>query len=784
MPKVPMPENVRIQEQPAPNLKFDPGMTEEMALAGGKQAEDFGNKTFRLGNFLAAEAEAQAKSTNDAVLSNEFYKFNDTVVDLEVNKTIAADGTEIPGYRTQHGADIAQRKSGQMLSDEYLSHFDEKAKTFEANLTNDYQRERFREKASALRSSFYGGLKKHELNELSNFETSAYKAGIQSNYNMMGLNYTNKNALDLGISEIEGATIELGVRQGKSRAESLLDSKAVWGKALIHSASEAIKNGSVDHAEAIMNTYKDRMDADSYASMLNVVKPAIDRRDVDRVIESVVNEKTRSFNPGNMEVSIFPHLINQESTGNQFRPDGMPMISKKGAIGKYQVMPKTGEDVAKSLGIPWDEKLFYATRTGDPIKDKEIENYNQQLGQGYFKMLYKQFDGDLEKSLAAYNSGPGTVKNAVDVAEVNGDGANWKNYLKDFQSADNNEETLKYVSSISSKIKESDKTTSFLDHIPSKLEFREIVMNRLGPDSSGDKKDYAESQLNRWYSDLVDARKKEKDDAFNEAAKILSQTRGDMSKLSLDVLNKLDPVDRPKLQAYAQKEADGLYTTNPVKFSFLMSNDSYLSKLTREGMEKLRTTINAKDMDTLYAKWGLLTGNTGSSEDKDKLARYEDTAKLVDIAIRSAVGREFKGSKDASEVIAREAMIRSINDQVDAHEASTKEKIKPKEKERLINDTMFSRAVENEGFFSNFLRTGRLRNQERMPVLSDNPVAIRMKQEVDDQIPAATIKKYTKEFKEKKGYNPTAIDLLSRYYSDQRDDLKDAVDKIERLKKE
>jgi soluble lytic murein transglycosylase-like protein len=72
---------------------------------------------------------------------------------------------------------------------------------------------------------------------------------------------------------------------------------------------------------------------------------------------------------------------------SSFNPNA---VSKRGAIGLMQLMPNT----AKSLGIK------------DPLNPER----NITGGVLYFKKLLKEFHGDVELALAAYNAGSRKVK--------------------------------------------------------------------------------------------------------------------------------------------------------------------------------------------------------------------------------------------------------------------------------------------------------------------------------------------------------------------------------------
>ncbi|MEM9290261.1 MAG: lytic transglycosylase domain-containing protein [Acidobacteriota bacterium] len=65
-------------------------------------------------------------------------------------------------------------------------------------------------------------------------------------------------------------------------------------------------------------------------------------------------------------------------------------VSPVGAIGLAQVMPYTAEGY-----------------TVDELREPEV---NLRLGANYLASLLKRYDGDLERSLAAYNAGPTAVR--------------------------------------------------------------------------------------------------------------------------------------------------------------------------------------------------------------------------------------------------------------------------------------------------------------------------------------------------------------------------------------
>ncbi|HGE8591408.1 TPA: transglycosylase SLT domain-containing protein, partial [Salmonella enterica subsp. enterica] len=98
------------------------------------------------------------------------------------------------------------------------------------------------------------------------------------------------------------------------------------------------------------------------------------------------------------ESQLFSAMIWQESGGNQYGKDGLPLVSPKGAVGVAQVMEDTGPEAARLAGVPWDrDKWLNDTR------------YNAKLGQAYFGAQMKKYDNNPVLAVAAYNAGPGAV---------------------------------------------------------------------------------------------------------------------------------------------------------------------------------------------------------------------------------------------------------------------------------------------------------------------------------------------------------------------------------------
>ena len=100
---------------------------------------------------------------------------------------------------------------------------------------------------------------------------------------------------------------------------------------------------------------------------------------------------THAAASANLSPTLLSALVWQESRWNP------QAVSSKGAIGLAQLMPATARD----LGV----------NPTDPTA-------NLIGGARYLRTLLDEFDGNVEKALAAYNAGPGRVRSAGGVPAI------------------------------------------------------------------------------------------------------------------------------------------------------------------------------------------------------------------------------------------------------------------------------------------------------------------------------------------------------------------------------
>lgn len=96
------------------------------------------------------------------------------------------------------------------------------------------------------------------------------------------------------------------------------------------------------------------------------------------------------------EWALIHAVIRQESV---FDPKAK---SHAGALGLMQLLPSTAKEVARKSNLKYRKSWL----TSKP-------KYNIQLGSAYLTRLLEAYDGDYAMSVAAYNAGPGRVRNWI-----------------------------------------------------------------------------------------------------------------------------------------------------------------------------------------------------------------------------------------------------------------------------------------------------------------------------------------------------------------------------------
>ncbi len=238
---------------------------------------------------------------------------------------------------------------------EYVQQFDSQAQSIAASLPDEQARNAFLQQAQQQRIQFKTTAVRHEVGQVRQYEAGMQEGTLRS----LAQQAISPGLFVPALMNARNSIIAYGKAHGQSDEE--IESNFVqWREQAANRASEAWYTP----------TYQQIMGPEGKIEVTDTPS----------------------------ESQLFSAMIWQESGGNQYGKDGLPLVSPKGAVGVAQVMEDTGPEAARLAGVPWDrDKWLNDTR------------YNAKLGQAYFGAQMKKYDNNPVLAVAAYNAGPGAV---------------------------------------------------------------------------------------------------------------------------------------------------------------------------------------------------------------------------------------------------------------------------------------------------------------------------------------------------------------------------------------
>lgn len=159
---------------------------------------------------------------------------------------------------------------------------------------------------------------------------------------------------------------------------------------------DALENGDLKTAQAYQNRFAKIMSADDLIHVNRNVRRQESISIGEDYAAKVFAVGAQNYAMRDMN-AVYNITMQSESGGKRYDKSGNLTESPKGALGEYQVMPKTAKN--PGFGI-------------QPAKDDSPEEL-ARVGREYLDVMIKRYDGDLAKMWGAYNAGPGTVDELV-----------------------------------------------------------------------------------------------------------------------------------------------------------------------------------------------------------------------------------------------------------------------------------------------------------------------------------------------------------------------------------
>lgn len=533
----------------------------------------------------------------------------------------------------------------------YTGEFQKAVSEIESGLTSEEQRQMFRRRAGNAQAEYRNALARHVLDQSNAFAQTVYQGTLAVETDNAARDWQNPYTIQMSLERITGAVSREAKRLGLAAdaSEALLQD----ARSKVHASvlAAALDNGNVAYAQAYLKHNAKQINAPDLLKYQGMVTKEFDARVAIGTATQVVQEFAPKAAPNDFQ--RLAGLVEQRESGGK-----QAAVSPKGAIGVMQVMPGTAPAAAKMAGLPWDEQRY---RT-----DAE---YNRRLGQAYLAQQLKDFDGDVAMALAAYNAGPGRVREALrDSNKGRGGPVNWLSLMP--------KETQDYVAAILPKFT----SGAGAAERPTLQQVHETVRTRVGMDNPQRLK-LAMDEATRQWSDLEKADKQREDEALGEAYRMLEINGGNYEALPATLKARVPPEKFGTLRDFADKVAKGATVETKWDVYYQLRTDPRL--LAATNLPALKGALADSEFKELTRLQAEARNAPEEAQTSLQTAQQRMGMRLSEIGVDPT---PKPGSNDAKKV----AQVWSLLDQnVRALEGALKRKLKPEERDAEI-DRLFT----------------------------------------------------------------------------------------------
>lgn len=391
MPKVPfdpIPDG-GLNTAPLTKQNINPSAA---SFGGGLAAglEDVGGALEQQGGALAQHAIAFQQINNKAEGDNLYTEY------LNKTNTINYGDGKTPGFFDLKGATAMAafpkaRESLMAVRDEIAG-----------KATNPIVQQLFDTDSRRLASYSLGDMSRHAASERQSYIKDTSNGVIASAENDIGLNFHDTQRVNHNLAVINGQLTEQAGLEGWS-PEKLASTTAIATSKGLSTVIQRTADEDPFRARDMYRMNSDKFTAADSLHLDNFFKTTLNPLEGYNTAHTIVNG-----NVGIPDASTFAKVL--ETAGEKSAPGS---VSPKGAAGVMQVIPATAKATAKELGIDYKPELMSGTTP-------EAIAYQRQIGEGYSSSLMRQFGGNAVVASAAYNAGPGIVRDWINGTNYTG----------------------------------------------------------------------------------------------------------------------------------------------------------------------------------------------------------------------------------------------------------------------------------------------------------------------------------------------------------------------------
>jgi soluble lytic murein transglycosylase len=540
MPRVPTQDNFQTSISTSRGPAFQGSTGPQAGQVAADQVQQMGAAAGRVGDVASQISMNIQQETNRVKVVDAVNQAKESMFDLQAGQN---------GFQALKGYNALHRPDGQSLVDEYGAKFKDSSDAIEKGLGNDAQRAMYREHVGAMQSQLHGQLNEHTMREFQTYQGSVYDGAAQTAKRQIELNYNRTEPggmIDQAIQTIEASVREKARLTGAS--QEMADNVARREISGAHRLAlrTALERNDLAFADGYLKKYRGSMEPDDILAVQGTITKEMDQRQAFAAASTAVTLVAPKLAPTDWDRAI-NITIQTESAGN---PNA---VSPKGAKGLMQVMPATSKN--PGFGI----------KPSNGTPDDDV-----RLGKEYLGAMLKRYDGDIAKTWAAYNGGPGAVDKAIaDQAKnrAGTQGASWLTYMP--------AETQAYVSKNLQAM-----ASGQGSQVATLADVQAQVHRVLGPDAKPHVIKAAEDEAERRWNDQIKAKKEQEDGLVAEAQRTLLANGGDFGTLSANLRAAVPAGKVDDLMSFGDKIRKGQDAVTDWGLFYKLNNDPALLKET------------------------------------------------------------------------------------------------------------------------------------------------------------------------------------------------------------
>jgi soluble lytic murein transglycosylase len=410
MPRVPTYDSFQAQPSALPRVRLT---SPEMPNTAGAEAQQLGRALSDIGQTIGQVALHERRLQVEKQREADQLRADDALNQVR-QEALHLTHDRVVGFANLRGVNALERPDGKRLSQEYSERLRKRIDEIGATLGNEDQRRAFRLGANDVVTSLVGEATLHESRQYREHAAATSIAILDTAGREIALNPNNRAIVDSAVLRIDADVRRRAQLEGQSADWVAAETRKQTSTAHAKGVASLLDANDPVAAAKYLDDYAGQMDEDHLLKLRALTAKSLDSYAATQAVNELVQstqpagEAERAFNVGAGEAidRAFDALIQAESGGQQFDKNGQPLTSSAGAIGIAQVMPATAPEAAKLAGLPWDEQRY-----------KRDAAYNRALGRAYFDEQLRINKGDLAKTYAAYNAGPGALVRAVKAAD-------------------------------------------------------------------------------------------------------------------------------------------------------------------------------------------------------------------------------------------------------------------------------------------------------------------------------------------------------------------------------